>query len=66
MTRKVITVDISERVEEALRLMVKFDVGSVIVVDKQRPVGIITERDVTRAALRRRQPPKTPNAQSYV
>lgn len=52
MTNKVITVDISERVEEALRLMVKFDVGSVIVVDKQKPVGIITERDVTRAALR--------------
>jgi CBS domain-containing protein len=52
MTSKVITVDISERVEEVLRLMVKFDVGSVIVVDKQKPVGIITERDVTRAALR--------------
>ena len=52
MTTKVVAVDISERVEEALRLMVKFDIGSVVVVDKQRPVGIITERDITRAALR--------------
>lgn len=52
MTRKVVTVDISERVEEALRLMVKFDIGSVIVTDKDKPVGIITERDVTRVALR--------------
>lgn len=52
MTRKIISVDISERVEEALRLMVKYDVGSVVVVDKERPVGIITERDITRAALR--------------
>jgi len=52
MTSKVITVDISERVEEALRLMIKFDVGSVIVTDKQKPVGIITERDITRASLR--------------
>jgi len=52
MTTKVITVDISERVEEALRLMIKFDVGSVIVTDKQRPVGIITERDITRVSLR--------------
>jgi CBS domain-containing protein len=52
MTRKVVTLDISERVEEALRLMVKFDVGSVVVTDKDKPVGIITERDVTRAALR--------------
>jgi CBS domain-containing protein len=52
MTRKVITVDISERVEEALRLMVKYDIGSVVVMDKEKPVGIITERDITRAALR--------------
>jgi CBS domain-containing protein len=52
MTRNVITVDISERVEEALRLMVKYDIGSVVVTDKKKPVGIITERDITRAALR--------------
>jgi CBS domain-containing protein len=52
MTSKVVTVDISERVEEALRLMVRYDVGSVVVMDKEKPVGIITERDITRAALR--------------
>ena len=52
MTTRVVTVDISERVEEALRLMVKFDIGSVVVTDKENPVGIITERDVTRASLR--------------
>lgn len=52
MTTRVVTVDITERVEEALRLMVKFDIGSVIVVDREKPVGIITERDITRAALR--------------
>jgi len=52
MTTKVVTLDITERVEEALRLMVKFDIGSVVVTDKQKPVGIVTERDITRAALR--------------
>jgi CBS domain-containing protein len=52
MTRNVITLDISETVEEALRLMVKYDIGSVVVKDKEKPVGIITERDITRAALR--------------
>lgn len=52
MASKVVTVDISERVEEALRQMVKYDVGSVVVMDKEKPVGIITERDITRAALR--------------
>jgi CBS domain-containing protein len=52
MTHKVISVDVSELVEEALRLMIKFDVGSVVVTNKQKPIGIVTERDITRAALR--------------
>ncbi len=52
MTTNIVTIDITERVEEALRLMVKFDIGSVVITDKQKPIGIITERDVTRAALR--------------
>lgn len=52
MTPKVVTLDITERVEEAIRLMVKFDIGSVVVTDKEKPIGIVTERDVTRAALR--------------
>jgi CBS domain-containing protein len=51
MTPEVMTVDVEGKVEEALRLMVKFDVGSVIVTDNGRPVGIITERDVTRASM---------------
>jgi len=51
MTQEVITVDVKGRVVEALRLMVKADVGSVIVTDNGRPVGIITERDVTRASI---------------
>lgn len=52
MTGNVITVDITERVEEALRQMVKFDVGCIVIMDKEKPVGIITERDITRSALR--------------
>lgn len=51
MTRKLITVDVSERVEEAVRLMIKYDVGSIIVTDEEKPVGIVTERDVTRASV---------------
>lgn len=52
MTRRVISIDVSELVEEALRLMIKFDVGSIVVTDKRKPIGIITERDITRASLR--------------
>jgi CBS domain-containing protein len=51
MTTEVMTVDVKGKVEEALRIMVKFDIGSVIVTDNGRPVGIITERDVTRASI---------------
>ncbi len=51
MTTNVMTVDVQAKMEEALRLMVKFDVGSVIVTDNSRPVGIVTERDVTRASM---------------
>ena len=51
MTREVITVDVKEKVETALRLMVKSDVGSVIVTEEGRPVGVITERDVTRSSI---------------
>ncbi len=47
----IMKVDVKGKVEEALRVMVKFDVGSVIVTDNGRPVGIITERDVTRASI---------------
>ena len=66
MTRKVITVGVSEQVEEALRLMIKFDVGSVIVTDKEKPIGIITEHDITRAALRGDSLAKNSCSQPYV
>ena len=52
MTPKVITIDADAKVEEALRLMVKSDVGSVIITSEDTPIGVITERDVTRFAIR--------------
>jgi CBS domain-containing protein len=47
MSTKVITVNASEKVGTALRLMVKHKIGSVVVVEKGKPVGILTERDVS-------------------
>jgi CBS domain-containing protein len=52
MTLEVITVDVNQKVEAALHLMVKSDVGSVVVTDSGNLVGVITERDVTRHAIR--------------
>lgn len=45
MTKDVITIDISRGATEAARLMTDRHISSVIIIDKEQPVGIITERD---------------------
>ena len=39
-------------VKEVVATLNKFDIGSIVVVQSERPVGIITERDILRRALR--------------
>jgi CBS domain-containing protein len=51
MTRKLVTVNFDAPVKKALATMIRRDMGSVIVLNKGEPVGIITERDVTRNSL---------------
>jgi CBS domain-containing protein len=51
MTRGVVTVAPSDVVQTALRAMLDHDIGAVVVVDGDRPVGMFTERDVTRRVL---------------
>lgn len=46
MTPSVKTVKVTDSVMEAVRKMNKFKIGSVIVMDGERPVGIVTERDI--------------------
>lgn len=48
MTRSVKTVRPDSTVMEAIRKMNKFDIGSIVVVHEERPVGIITGRDILR------------------
>ena len=47
MSTKILTVKATDKVGKALRVMVKHKIGSVIVVEKGKPVGILTERDVS-------------------
>lgn len=51
MTREVKTVGINSGLMEAVRKMNKFNIGSVVVVDtdRDRLVGILTERDVLKS-----------------
>lgn len=47
MSTKVVTVKTTDKVSKALQMMVRHKIGSIIVVDKGKPVGILTERDVS-------------------
>ena len=52
MSTKVITVKITEKVAKALSLMVRHKIGSVVVLSEGRPVGILTERDISTKVAR--------------
>ena len=45
-TRKAITVSQSEPASALIYLMVRNDIGAIVVVEKEKPIGIITEKDV--------------------
>jgi predicted transcriptional regulator len=45
MVEKVLTVDVDTPLTEAVRLMNKYGIGSLIVTKKGTPFGIVTERD---------------------
>ncbi len=48
MSRTVRTIDSKGTVGRALQAMANFDIGSVVVVEGKKPVGIVTERDFAR------------------
>jgi CBS domain-containing protein len=47
--RKVVTADISESLSAAASRMRLADIGALPITEEGRPVGILTERDLTRA-----------------
>ena len=59
MTKTVITVESNKTVIEAAALMAENDVGNLIVMDDNTPIGIVTERDFVRRVLAKEKPSKT-------
>ena len=55
MTKNVITIDAGKTVIEAADLMSQNNVGDLVVMDKNTPVGIVTERDLVRRVLAERK-----------
>jgi CBS domain-containing protein len=57
MTSKPVTIAAKATVEEAAKVMREKDIGSLVVVDRGSPTGIVTERDlVTKVAASDLQP----------
>lgn len=61
---KVVRPDSSAR--EVVATMNKFDIGSIVVVQGNRPVGIITERDILRRIVQPCLPPETLTARQVM
>jgi len=53
MTVKVETIESKRSLKYALQKMVKRNVGSIVIVEGEHPVGIITERDISRYVAKR-------------
>lgn len=51
MSKNVKVVRPDSSVKEVVATMNKFNIGSIVVVQGERPVGVITERDILRRAL---------------
>ena len=51
MTKDVLTIDSKKTVIEAAALMSQKDVGDLVVMENNTPVGIVTERDFVRRVL---------------
>ncbi|MDG7011180.1 MAG: CBS domain-containing protein [Nitrososphaerota archaeon] len=52
MSRSVKTIGADATVTEAAKLMAKWKIGSLVIMEGERPIGIITEGDVSRCVAR--------------
>jgi len=58
MTRDIVTVGITDRISDVMKVMVAKNVGCVVTMDNRVPVGIFTEQDVLRRVMNKRLDPK--------
>ncbi|NVM53687.1 MAG: CBS domain-containing protein [Candidatus Helarchaeota archaeon] len=65
MTRKVVGVDQDTPLSEIIRLMSEKQIGSTVILDKEKPIGIITIRHILKMA-EKCTPPATVKAQNVM
>lgn len=51
MTTNVVTVDKTKSVKQAASLMDAHDIGTLVVVENKKPIGVFTERDILRQII---------------
>ena len=66
MSRDVKVVRPDTLMKEVVATMSKFDIGSVVVVQSERPVGIITERDILKRIVEQCLAPETLRAREVM
>lgn len=66
MSKDVRVVRPDSSVKEVVATMNKFNIGSIVVVQGNRPVGIITERDILRRVLEASLAPETLTARQVM
>lgn len=66
MSKKVRVVRPDSSAKEVVATMNKFDIGSIVVVQGERPVGIITERDVLKRIVEPCLAPETLTARQIM
>lgn len=59
MMKKVVTIKPSDTILTASVKMAENSIGALIIVENERPVGIITERDIVRKVIVVKKDPKT-------
>lgn len=57
MTRDVCTIKKDAKIDELARKLIEYGVGSAVVVDSERPIGIVTEKDLIAKVVARNKKP---------
>jgi len=54
MSSPVVTVTIKDTIGSAADIMVKHEIGSIVVLDDDIPIGIVTERDIVKLLVKKK------------
>ena len=62
MSVNVVTITPDEAISDVAKLMNDMDIGAIIIVDKERPVGVVTESDIVKRVVAEGKDPKAVTA----